>query len=154
MSTSKIRLILLILGVLILVAAGIAVLKRDKIADLILRGSDVSLADEAARTSPQGKLALDFLGALRAMDKEAIAQIATAEQIARIEQETQQPSGDFQEMRTMMLDDLPADPGALRNKIKTVQTHGNRAVVLFETKANSWYVQLVQEDNAWKISGF
>jgi hypothetical protein len=68
----------------------------------------------------RAKLALDFLGALRAMDKDAIARLATAKQIARIQQETQQPSGDFQEMRTMMLDDLPADPAALRSKIKTV----------------------------------
>ena len=155
MNTSKIRHpVLLILGVLIIVAVVIAVIERDTIADLILRGGDVTLTDEAARNSAQAKLAMDFLGALRVMDKDAIAKIATAEQVARIQQETKQPTEDFQKMRTMMLDDLPADPAALRSRIKSVQTHANLTVVTFETKANTWFVQLAMVDDAWKVSGF
>ena len=57
-------------------------------------------------------------------------------------------------MSAMMLDDLPADPAALRGRIKSVQTHANLAVVLFETRANSWFVQLAQADGGWKVSGF
>ena len=154
MSTSKARPILLILGVLILVTVVIAVMKRDRIADLILRGSDVSLSDEAARNSPQAKIAIEFLGALRAKDQATIARLATAEQIAHLQQETQQPSAESDQARRMMMADLPADPAELRGKIKSVQTHAQQAVVLFDTKANSWFVQLVQEDGTWKISGF
>lgn len=54
----------------------------------------------------------------------------------------------------MTLADLPADPAALRSKIKSVQGHKNQAVVLFETKANSWFIQLVQVSGSWRVSGF
>jgi hypothetical protein len=148
------RTILVGFAVLVLVIAGIAVIKRDTIADLILRGGDVTLIDESARSSPQAKVALDFLGAFRTMDTDAMARVLTAEQIARVKQESERPSGDFQRMRTMMLGDLPADPAALRATIRTVQVHGDRAVVLAETKANSWFVQLARVDGAWKVSGF
>jgi hypothetical protein len=154
MSTSKARPILLILGALILIVAIVAVVKRDKVADLILRGGDLLLAGEPAQSSPHAAIALDFLGALRAKDQGAIARLATAEQLARFDQEMQQPNADSQETSSMMLEDLPADPAALRSKIKSVQGHKDRAVVLFETKANSWFVQLVQVDGTWKVSGY
>ena len=155
MTASKMRHpVLLALGILIVVAAVVAVIKRDTIADLILRGGDVTLTEEAAKSSPQAKLAMDFLAAFRTMDKEAIARYATAEQVARIQQEAQQPNGDFQKMRAMMLEDLPADSAALRDRIKSVQMHGNLAAVWFETKANSWFLQLAQMDGGWKVSGF
>lgn len=90
-------------------------IERDTIADLILRGGDTSLSDEAARSSPQAE---------------------------------------FQDMRTLMLEDLPADPAALRDRIKSVQVHRDRGVVTFETKANSWFVQLDRAEGSWKVSGF
>ena len=93
---------------------------------------------------------MDFLGALRARDKDAIARLATAEQIARIQHESEKTSADFQDM----LNDLPADPAALRGRIKSVQMHGNRAAVVFETKASSWFVMLALADGSWKVSGF
>jgi len=148
--TSKIRLALICLGILILAAVVTAVIMRDEIGDLILRGGDTVLTDEAARNSPQAKLAMDFLGALRARDKDAIARLATAEQIARIQHESEKTSADFQDM----LNDLPADPAALRGRIKSVQMHGNRAAVVFETKASSWFVMLALADGSWKVSGF
>jgi len=146
--------ILIAIVAVILVAVAIAVIQRDRIADMILRGGDVTLTDESARSSPQARVALDFLGAYRTMDRDALARVLTAEQIARLKQESERPSGDFQRMRTMMLGDLPADPAALRATVRTVQVHGERAVVLAETKANSWFVQLTRVDGAWKVSGF
>lgn len=148
------RPVLLSLGILILVVAIVAILKRDTIADLLLRWGDTTLTDEAARDSPQAKIAMDFLGAFRASDMDAIARLVTPEQLARIQRETAQPSAEFQEIRTMMLDDLPAEPVVLRSKIKTVQVHANRAVVLAETQANSWFVQLELVDGSWKVMGF
>ncbi|MGH8619504.1 MAG: hypothetical protein ACREUW_17590 [Burkholderiales bacterium] len=154
MKSSKTRAILLVLGVVIILVAIVAVVKRDTIADLILRGGDISLTGEDARNSSQARLAVDFLVALRAGDKDAIARLSTAEQVARIQQETQQPTAESQQLRALMLADLPADPAALRERIKTVQTHADRAVVLFETKANSWFVQLTRGNDGWKVSGF
>jgi hypothetical protein len=146
---------LFILGALILIAAVLAIVQRDKIADLILRGGDVSLSGETAQNSPQARIALDFLAALRAGDKEAIARLATAELVARVAPEAQaQPSADSQSMKEMMLQDVPAEPGALRSHIKSVQTHKAMTVVLFETKSNSWFVQLTKTDGTWKVSGF
>lgn len=155
MNTSKIRHpVLLSVGILVLFAAITAVINRDTIADLILRGGDVSLTDEAARNSPQAKLAIDFLGALRAMDKDAIGRMATAEHAAQINQETEKPSADAQQMRTTCLNDLPADPAALRSRIKSVQVHKDRAAVLAETRANQWFVLLTLVGGSWKVSGF
>ncbi len=149
------RKILLILGALILILAVVAVVKREKIADLILRGRDVSLMGEAAQNSPQAKIAVDFLTALRAKDKETIARLATADQVARIEEEAKAtPAADSEGMSEAMLKDLPEEPAALRGKIKSVQTHADRAVVLFDTPSNSWFVQLVQADGTWKVAGF
>ncbi len=121
---------------------------------LMLRNRDVTLTDDDARESPQAKLAIDFLGALRSMDADTIAKLATAEQITRIQQEVQQPTTEFQEMRTMMLDDLPDDPVALKRLVTSMQRHGDRAVVYFETKANTWFLQFAFVDGAWKVAGF
>jgi hypothetical protein len=49
---------------------------------------------------------------------------------------------------------LLANPAAVRDRIKTAQVHGNRAVVLAETPANSWFVQLTGARGNWKVSGF
>src|SRR5688572_19445645 len=95
--------ILIAIVAVILVAVAIAVIQRDRIADMILRGGDVTLTDESARSSPQARVALDFLGAYRTMDRDALARVLTAEQMARLKQESERPSGDFQRMRTMML---------------------------------------------------
>ncbi len=149
------RRILLIAGALVLVVAAIAFLKRDDIASRILRGSDVSLMGEAAQASPQAKIAVDFLSALRARDTEKISRLATADQLARFKEEIQAaPAADSEPMSAMMLKDLPEDPVTLQGKIKSVQTHANRAVVLFETQANSWFIQLEQAGDTWKVSGF
>jgi len=148
------RPVVIVPAILILIVVAIAVVKRDLIAGLILRSGDTTLTDEAARNSPQAKLTIEFLVAFRAMDMDAISRLATPEQVARIQQETAQPSAEFQEIRTMMLEDLPADPAALQSKIKSVQVHGNRAVVLAETQANSWFVQLDLVDGSWKVAGF
>ena len=150
----KKRPILIIVGVLIVIVVVIAIVKRDTVADLILRGGDTTLVDESARNSPHAKIALDFLAALRANDKDAMIKLTTPEQTARIERETRQPTEDFQKMRSMMLGDLPADQAQLRSRLKTVQIHKDRAVVLFETKANSWFVQLAAVGGAWKVSDF
>ncbi len=155
MNTSKMRSTLFIFGALILIVAATAIVERDKIADLILKGGDVSMAGETAQNSPQARVALDFLVAIRANDKEAIARLATPEQVARYEQESQaQPVADSQSMTQSMLQDLPADAGELRSSIKSVQTHKAQGVVLFETKSNSWFVQLTRADGAWRVSGF
>lgn len=137
-----------------LIAGGAVLVLAIVVSVLMLRSKDVSLTDDAARESPQAKLAIDFLGALRSMDADTIAQLATAEQITRIQQEAQQPTAEFQEMRTMMLDDLPEDPAALKRLVASMQTHGDRAVVYFESKANSWFLQLAFVDGAWKVAGF
>ena len=155
MSTlSKRSLIMLAVGVVVLAVVAFALIKRDEIGDLILRGGDTSLTGESAQSSPQAKLALDFLSALRASDVNALTQLTTAEQTARIQQEAGSPTADFQNMKTMMLADLPADSAELRSRIKSVQTHKNRGVVTFETKANSWMVMLEEANGKWKVSGF
>lgn len=151
----RMRKVILVLGALILILAVVAVVERDKIAGLILKGGDVSLMGEAAQNSPQAKIAIDFVTALRAKDKEALARLARADQVARIEEETQAtPAADSEPMSVMMLKDLPEDPAELRGKIKSVQTHKENAVVLFDTKSNSWFIQLVQADGSWKVAGF
>ena len=155
MSTlSKRSLVLLVVGVVVLAVVAFAVIKRDAIGDLILKGGDTSLTGQSAQSSPQAKLALDFLSALRASDVNAMAQLATGEQAARIQQEATKPTPDFQDMKTMMLADLPADSAELRSRIKSVQIHKNRGVVTFETKANSWFVMLEEANGNWKVSGF
>lgn len=149
------RRILLLGGAFVLVVAIIAFLKRDDIAGRILRGGDVSLMGEAAQNTPQAKIAVDFLTAFRARDKETISRLATADQVARFNEETHAgPAADSEPMSAMMLKDLPEDPAALRGKIKSVQTHANQGVVLFETTANSWFIQLEQAGDTWKVSGF
>lgn len=149
------RRIVLIFGVLILVGGVIAFIKRDEIASRILRGGDVSLTGETAQGSPQAKIAVDFLTALRAHDKETISRLALAAQVARIEEEARAtPAADSEAMSATMLKDLPEDPVALRGKIKSVQSHADQAVVLFETKSNSWFIQLVRAGGTWKVSGF
>lgn len=155
MNISTLRSILFIFGALILLAAGFAIAERDQIADLILKGGDISMTGETAQNSPQAGVALDFLAALRAKDKLAIARLATPEQVARVEQEAQaQPAAESQNMTESMLQDLPAEAGELRDRIKSVQAHKNQAVVAFETKSNSWFVQLTKTEGAWKVSGF
>ena len=155
MSTlSKRSLVLLVLGVVILALVAVALIKRDAIGDLILKGGDTSLTGQSAQSSPQARLALDFLSALRASDVNAMTQLTTGEQTARIQQEAANPTPDFQNMKTMMLADLPADSTELRGRIKSVQTHKNRGVVTFETKANTWFVMLEEANGKWKVSGF
>ena len=155
MSTlSKRSLVLLVVGVVVLAVVAFAVIKRDAIGDLILKGGDTSLTGQSAQSSPQARLALDFLSALRASDVNAMAQLATGEQAARIQQEATKPTPDFQNMKAMMLADLPADATELRSRIKSVQIHKNRGVVTFETKANSWFVMLEEANGSWKVSGF
>ena len=155
MSTlSKRSLVLLVVGVLVLAVVAFAVIKRDAIGDLILKGGDTSLTGQSAQSSPQARLAMDFLSALRASDVSSMAQLTTDEQTARIQQEATKPTPDFQNMKTMMLADLPADSTELRSKIKSVQIHKNRGVVTFETKANSWFVMLEEANGKWKVSGF
>ena len=144
----------LILGVVALVVVATAFIKRDTIAGLILKGGDVSLVGESAKSSPQAKIAVDFLTALRVTDMIAITQLTTVEQTARIQQEARQPTPEYQEMTAMMLADLPADPTELQGKIKSVQTHKSRCVVTFETKANSWFVTMDQVNGAWKVAAF
>ena len=145
---------LIILGVVIAAVIVFAVVKRDYIAGLILKGGDTSLTGESAQSSPQAKLALDFLGALRTSDMNTMTRLTTSEQAARIQQEASQPTREFQEMKTMMLSDLPANPAELRGRIKSVQTHKNRGVVTFETKANSWMVMLEDVNGTWKVASF
>ena len=155
MSTlSKRSLVLLVLGAVVLAVVAFALIKRDAIGDLLLKGGDTSLTGQAAQSSPQAKLALDFLSALRASDLNAMTQLTTDGQTARIQQEATKPTPDFQNMKTMMLADLPADSTDLRSKIKSVQIHKNRGVVTFETKANSWFVMLEEANGKWKVSGF
>jgi hypothetical protein len=155
MSTlSKRNVVLLVLGVVVLAVVAFALIKRDAIGDLILKGGDTSLTGQAAQSSPQAKLALEFLSALRASDVKAMTELATGEQAARIQQEATKPTPDFQNMKTMMLADLPADSTELRSQIKSVQTHKNKGVVTFETKANSWMVMLEEANGKWKVSGF
>jgi hypothetical protein len=145
---------LLIAAAVVLSIVAIAVVKRDAIADRILRGSDSVLMGDEARVSPHATLAVEFLGALRAKDLEAIARLATLEEIEHIHQETAQPSADSEAARAEWLDDLPADPAELRSKIKSAQTHEDQAVVTFETRANSWFVKLALTNGAWKVSWF
>ena len=155
MSTlSKRSLVLLVLGVVVLAVVVFALIKRDAIGDLLLKGGDTSLTGQSAQSSTQARLALDFLSALRASDVDALTQLTTGEQAARIQQEATKPTPDFQNMKTMMLADLPADSTELRSRIKSVQIHKNRGVVTFETKANSWFVMLEEANGTWKVSGF
>src|SRR5687768_8251587 len=101
MSTlSKRSLVLLVLGAVVLVVA-FALIKRDAIGDLLLKGGDTSLTGQSAQSSPQAKLALDFLSALRVSDLNAMTQLTTGEQTARIQQEAAKPTPDFQNMKTM-----------------------------------------------------
>jgi hypothetical protein len=148
------RPLVIVPAILIVIVAVVAVVKRDTIAGLILRAGDTTLEDEAGRSSPEAKVAIDFLVALRTMDMAAIGRLATPEQVSRLEQEAVQPTPEFQEILTLMLEDLPADPAALRSRIKSVQTHGDRGVVLAETDANSWFVQLQRVEGIWKVAGF
>ena len=145
---------LLISGALILIVGVVSVIQRDAIAGLILRGGDTSLTGPAAQNSPEAKLAMDFLGALRTTDTLAMSRLATAEQIDRMRDEIAHPTADAQQLRAMMLEDLPADQANLQSTIKSLQTHEKLAVVTFETKANTWFVQLALVDGVWKVSGF
>lgn len=154
MSLSRTRLTILAAFAVAALLGAVAVIQRDTIADLILRGGDTSLTGDAAQGSPQAALAIEFLAALRAMDESALARFSTAEVMTKVREIAGQPGGDAGKMRAMMLEDLPAEPAALRRTIKSVQTHKDRAAVLAETRANSWYVQLVRVEGAWKVSGF
>ncbi len=145
---------LLVLAAVVLAVAAVAFVKRDAIAGLILKGGDVSLTSEAAQSSPEAKLAIDFLAALRRADQNMLGQLTTAEQATRIRQEADRPTPEYQDMKTMMLADLPAEPADLQARIKSVQIHENRGVVTFETKANSWFVTLERVNGAWKVAGF
>jgi hypothetical protein len=153
-SPTKRRSLLLAVAGVFLAVVVVAVINRDAIADRILRGSDTTLTGEEAQISPQAGLAVELIGALRAADTAAISRLATIEQIARVQQETTQSSPESAASWTEMLADLPADDSELRGAIKSVQTHEDRAVVLFETRANSWFVQLTQTTGGWKVSGF
>jgi hypothetical protein len=115
---------------------------------------DATLTDDAARQSPQAKLAIDFLGALRTMDVDTISKLATADQVARIRQEIEQPTEEFQQFRALMSEELPADAAALLGKITSVQTHRDRAVVYLESGSNTWFVQFTRTSSGWKVSGF
>jgi len=84
----------------------------------------------------------------------ALAQLTTADQTARIQAEAQTPTPDYQDMKNMMLGDLPADPAELKSKIKSVQVHKAKGVVTFETQANSWMIVMDQVNDTWKVSGF
>jgi hypothetical protein len=142
------------LGVVVAAAAVLAFIQKDLIADLILRGGDISLADDRARSSSQAKVALDFLAALRASDVSSMANLTTSAQAARIQQEEKQPTPAYQNMKNDMLTDLPADPTELRARIKGVQVHKNRSVVAFDTKANTWFVILEDVNGTWKVAEF
>ena len=74
----------LILSLLVLVVVIVGFIQRDTIAGLILKGGDTSLTGEAAQSSPEAKLAIDFLAALRRADQNLLGQLTTAEQAARI----------------------------------------------------------------------
>ena len=115
---------------------------------------DVTLTDTAARQSPQAKLAIDFLGALRATDMETIGKLTTAELAARIRQENEQPTEETQELRDLMHRDLPADAAGLLGVITSVQTYRDRSVVFFETGSNTWFVQLTRVSGLWKVSAY
>jgi len=141
-------------AVVILLAVALAVLKRDTIAGMILKGGDVSLTGAEAQGSPQAQLALDFLAALRAGDLPAMERLATAEQAERLRQEAMASSPEYQEMTGMMLEDLPADVNDLRSRIKSVQVHQRRGVVTFETRANSWFVTMDLVDGGWRVAAF
>jgi hypothetical protein len=146
-SASSTRLLYIIGGALVL-AAVVAVVKRDTIAGMLLQGSDVSLTGEEARSSPQAAVAIEFIEALRAGNTATLARLATTDQVARVSPDSAQSLMDAD-----MLADLPSDPTELRSKVKSVQTHEDRAVVTFETQANSWFVQLTATDGGWKVSG-
>jgi hypothetical protein len=145
---------LLAAGLAVLVLAAVAVLKRDAIAGMILKGGDATLMGEDARTSAQAALAMEFLAALRASDMAALERLATAEQVARIQQEAAAPTEAYQQLTGMMLEDLPADAGELRALIKSVQTHKQRSMVTFETRTNSWFVTMDQGNDPWRVAGF
>ncbi|MSR02470.1 MAG: hypothetical protein EXR94_06990 [Gemmatimonadetes bacterium] len=144
----------LILGLLVLVVVIVGFIQRDTIAGLILKGGDVPLTGEAAQSSPDAKLAIDFLAALRGADQDMLGQLTTAEQAVRIRQESDQPTPEYQDTKSMMLADLPAEPADLQARIKSVKIHENRGMVTFETKANSWFVTLEQVNGAWNVAGF
>lgn len=154
MTLIKKRPLVLFFVSLLIVIAIIAVIKRDTIANLILSGGDISLTGEEARNSPHAIMAFDFMTAYRAMDMQALAKLVTPEQLARLQQEQAQPSDEFQSMRTMMLEDLPADSSAFLEKIKYVQVHENRAVVTLDTQANSWFILLNEDNGTWLVSDF
>ncbi len=145
---------LLVVGLVVLVVAALAFLKRDAIAGMILKGGDTSLTGEAAQGSPQAQLAVDFLAALRTSDLATMERLATTEQAERIRQESAAPSPEYQQMTTMMLEDLPADIAELRGRIKSVQVHKQRGVVTFETPANSWFVTMDLVDGGWRVAAF
>ena len=154
MTASRKRSIILVLVAVLAAVAVFAVINRDTIADLILKGGDTSLTGEPARSSPQARLTIDFLVALRASDMATIARVSTPEQSSRIQQEAKQPTPEFQENKKMILADLPADATDLRSTIKSVQIHKNQGVVTFETKRNSWFVTLERANGEWKVAGF
>ncbi len=145
---------LLVVGLVVLVVAAVAFLKRDAIAGMILKGGDSSLMGEAAQGSPQAQLAVDFLGALRASDHATMERLATTEQAERIRQESASPTAEYQQMTAMMLEDLPADVNELRGHIKSVQVHKQRGVVTFETRANSWFVTMDLVNGGWRVAAF
>jgi len=145
---------MLALGAVVVVIVAIAIIKRDSIAALLLKGGDTSLTGEPARSSPEAGLALDFLAALRTADLNAVGQLATAEVAARIQQEAEPSTPESEASGAAMLADLPSDPAELRGLIKSVQMHENRGVVTFETRANSWFVLLERVNEGWKVSGY
>jgi hypothetical protein len=145
---------LLVAGLVVFAVVVVAFLKQDAIAGMILKGGDTSLIGEAAQSSPQAQLAVDFLSALRTSDVATMERLATAEQAARIRQESATPSPEYQEMTAMMLEDLPADASELRGRIKSVQVHKQRGVVTFETRANSWFVTMDLVDGGWRVAAF
>ncbi len=145
---------LLVAGLVVLVVAAVAIIKRDAIAGMILKGGDTSLMGEAAQSSPQAQLAVDFLAALRTSDVATMERLATADQAERIRQESAAPTAEYQQMTAMMLEDLPADVNELRGRIKSVQVHKERGVVTFDTPANSWFVTMDLVDGGWRVSAF
>ncbi len=153
-ASAKKKPVFVVFGIIAAALVTIAIAKRDTISDLILKGGDVSLVGEPAKASSQAKLAMDFLTALRASDMATLSQLSTAEQAADLQKEAAQPTSEAQEMKTMMLADLPAEPAALREIIKGVQVHKSKGVVTFETKSNTWMILMDEVNGAWKVSDF
>lgn len=142
-----------LIGVL-LVMVIFAVLKRDTIASMLLKGGDISLTGEAAQSSPQAQVAIAFLAALRTGDVATLERTSTTEQFARLQQELASPTAEFEDMKRAMLEDLSADTSALRTLVSSVQVHEQKGVVSFNTPANSWFLTMDRVDNTWRVSAF